>query len=89
MIEITAIQLVGGTQHTHIAYMKWRNTSTNETGESSRQAMVQFVRDHANQAYVQGPTSISYLTVVEATPPYVRTYADDTLTDNLLNLPKY
>lgn len=89
MIEITAIHMVGTEHYEHIGELQWVNPGTGATGASSRAAMVQFVRDNPNQAYVEGPTKRAYLRVREATPPYVQTYADNTWTDNLLALPRY
>ncbi len=89
MVRITAIHMVGTEHHQHIEEMKWVNPSTKETGASTREAMVRFVRDNPNQAYVDGPTQRAYLRVREANPPYVQTYADGTWTDNLLALPRY
>ena len=90
MIKITAIHLVGTVHHQHIAEMKWINPGTQETGTSTREAMVEFVRRSPGEAYVQGPSEAAFLRVREAAePPYVQTYADDTWTDNLLSLPRY
>lgn len=89
MIRITAIHLVGSVHHQHITELKWVNPDTKETGASSREAMVQFVRRSPNQAYVDGPTQRAYLRVRDANPPYVQTVADNTWTDNLLSLPRY
>lgn len=89
MVRITAIRMVGSEHHQHIAEMKWLNPSTGATGASSREAMVKFVRDKPDQAYVDGPNQSAYLRVREANPPYVQTYADGTWSDNLLALPRY
>lgn len=89
MVQITAIHMVGSEHHQHIAEMKWVDPSDNGIGASSREAMVKFVREHPNAAYVDGPTQRAYLRVREADPPYVQTYADNTWTDNLLALPRY
>jgi hypothetical protein len=89
MVKITAIHMVGSEHHQHIAEMQWINPETGATGTSSREAMVEFVRNNPGQAYVQGPTERAFLRVREATPPYVQTVADNTWTDNLLALPRY
>lgn len=89
MVRITAIRMVGSEHHQHISDLRWINPATQATGESTRAAMVEFVRKNPNQAYVESATSRAYLKVVEATPPYVQTYADNTLTDNLLSLPRF
>ena len=89
MIQITAIHMVGDDRHEHIGEMKWLDNSNGGGGTSTREAMVKFVRQFPNQAFVQGPTQSAFLRVREASPPYVQTYADNTWTDNLLSLPRY
>jgi hypothetical protein len=90
MIDITSIHLVGDSQHEHIASMKWKNPETSSTGESTRQAMVEWIRDKNGVAHVHGKDgSVSQVGVVDANPPYVRTYADGVWNDNLLALPTY
>jgi hypothetical protein len=88
MIDITSIHLAEGAQHQHIASMRWTNPETSATGESTRQAMVEWIRDKNGLAYVHGSDgSVSQVGVVDAKPPYVRTYADGDWNDNLLALP--
>jgi Protein of unknown function (DUF3892) len=90
MINITSIHLTGGTQHQHIASVKWENPETGAAGESTRGAMVKWIRDEEGVAHVHGTDgSISRVGVVETTPPYIRTYADGDWNDNLLVLPRY
>ena len=90
MINITSIHLTGGTQHQHIASMKWKNPETGATGESTRQEMVEWIRDKSGVAHVHGSDgSVSHVGVVDAQPPYVRTHADGDWNDNLLALPTY
>jgi hypothetical protein len=81
--------MVGTEHHQHISELRWLNPDTKATGVSTRAAMVDYVRKNPNSAYVQSGTSRAYLKVVDATPPYVQTYADNTLTDNLLSLPRF
>ncbi len=91
MIEIRAVHMVGGTQHEHIANLKWKNTTTASEGESTRQGLVDWLNIQGNQAIVTtGGNSVS-VGVVNPTNgvPYVRTYADGIWTDNLLALPTY
>lgn len=89
MIEITAIHMSGGTQHEHIASVKWKNPATDATGQSTREAMVDWLENKNGEAYVtDGKNTVSVL-VVNAKPKYIRTYADGKWTDNLLALPRY
>ena len=89
MIEVTAIKLAHTKGYPFISHLQWRDTKTNKNGESSRQALIDYVRLYPNRVYVQGLRAISFLTVVEARTPFLRTRADRTITDNLLSLPRY
>ena len=89
-VFITARHMVGGNGHEHIASVRWQNTTdATSTGTNTREAMVEWIRDKKGQAYVwDGSRSVS-VGVVEATQPYLRTYADGVWTDNLLALPTF
>lgn len=90
MINITNIHMAGGTQHQHIASVKWTDPGDGGAGESTRQEMVEWIRDEKGVAHVHGTDgSVSQVGVVDATPPYIRTYADGDWNDNLLALPRY
>ena len=90
MIQVTAVQMAGGTRHEHIAEVRWRNPDTNNTGATSRQGMVDWLRaDNENQAFVSDGSHRIRVHVVNASPPYIQTYADGVWTDNLLALPRY
>ncbi|WP_314409725.1 DUF3892 domain-containing protein [Streptomyces sp. DSM 40484] len=90
MIYITAIHLSGGTKHEHIERVRWEDPSTNETGESTKQVIVRWLEENKqNEARVRSGASYVRVGVVKATPPYIRTYANDTWTDNLLALPRF
>lgn len=90
MIYITHIRLSSGSAgHEHITTFRWRNPQTDEAGVSNKAEMVKWVRgggvarvrdSHGNEVGVG---------VVEADPPYLRTFADETWTDNLLSLPHF
>lgn len=89
MVEITAVHMVGGEGHEHIGEVKWRNPDSGATGATSRAGMVKFIRDDNGRAYVTDGQNTVWVGVVNATPPYIRTYADKVWTDNLLALPRY
>jgi len=92
MIEINAIRLTGGENHEHIAFLQWRNTQTESTGQSTRQAIVEWLEESkANQAVVAHQGKWVYVGVVspQSDLKYLRTYADGTWTDNLLSLPRF
>lgn len=90
MVYITHVRLsTGGHLHEHITDVQWRNPSNGNTGQSSRQAMVDWI-NQGNVARVQDAygNDIS-VHVVNANPPYIQTYADGVWTDNLLALPRF
>ena len=79
-----------GTTHQHIARVKWHNPSNGNTGDSSRQAVIDWLREDTNNtAYVADASGRVPVGVVDANPPYLRTYADGEWTNNLLALPRY
>lgn len=49
--------------------------------------MVEFI-DNGNSVFVSGNPDAK-VGVVKGTPPYLRTYADGTWTNNLLSLPRF
>lgn len=76
MIDITAVHLVDGIQHQHIAELQWLNPTSGDTGRSPRSAMVDWLSQAGNRAVVRRGGQTVEVGVVKAQPPYVRTYAD-------------
>jgi hypothetical protein len=90
MVNVTAIHMTGGTRHEHIASVRWNKPGTNESGQSTREVMVDWIRNKSGVAHVRGNDgSVSTVGVVNASPPYIRTHADGNWNDNLLALPRY
>lgn len=92
MIEITAIRLGSSQSHEHISLLQWRNTQTGASGQSTRQAVVEWLEESkANQAVVASAGSWVYVGVFapKSGDKYVRTYANGNWTDNLLSLPRF
>lgn len=92
MIEITAIKMQGGGGHEHVDAVRWRNTSTLATGQSTTQTIVDWLSEsQANQAVVAAGGTWVYVGVVrvEGKAPYIRTHADGKPQDNLLDLPRF
>ena len=58
-----------------------------QTGQSSRQVIVDWI-EGGGEARVQGTPDVRVI-VVDARPKYLRTVANNTYTDNLLNLPRF
>jgi hypothetical protein len=89
MVYVTAIHLEGGSRHEHISDVRWRNPADGKTGESSKATMVDWIKNKKGDARVTDGTNEVRVGVVDASPPYIRTYADSTWTDNLLALPEF
>lgn len=89
MVYVTAIHQEGGSGHEHITSVKWRNPADSNTGQSSKAEMVDWIKNKNGDARVTDGTNTVQVRVVEASPPYIRTYADGKWTDNLLALPRY
>ena len=71
--------------HEHIAEVRWSQLT--QTGECTRAAMVEFI-NKGNATFVHD-TPDARVGVVNASPPYLRTYADGVWTNNLLSLPRF
>jgi Protein of unknown function (DUF3892) len=87
--RITHIHLEGGTQHEHIAAVKWQQDG-GDAGQCAKPAMVTFIEE-GNSVYTSdGVTRASVLVVTpQYGAKYLRTYADGTWTNNLLALPRF
>jgi hypothetical protein len=87
-VYITARRMSGGNLHEHIARVKWENTAdSGQVGENSRQEMVDWIKNDGGKSYVRSNGGAVDVGVVEASPPYLRTYANRLWTDNLLAPP--
>lgn len=91
MVYIYMVKLAsGGSKHSHITAVKWKNPDSGKSGESTRQTMVDWISKKNGSAYVCGDHAhIAKVGVVKGDPPYIRTYADGAWSDNLLALPRY
>jgi hypothetical protein len=92
--DVVAVYLIarhmdGGTKSEHIAEVKWENRQSGATGQSTRAQMVDFIKNQKGDARVDNGASYVTVGVVDANPPYIRTFADGVPTDNLLELPTY
>lgn len=86
MVKIIAVHMEGGERHEHIAEVKW--VEATKEGQSTRAKMVEFI-EGGGKAYVTDGANTVDVGVVNATPKYIRTYADGKWTDNLLALPRF
>jgi hypothetical protein len=87
-VRITHRRMSGGTRHEHISAVKWENEQSNERGSSTREDMVKWIHG-GGKAWVRGAGVSAQVLVVQAHPPYLRTWADGRYTDNLLALPEF
>jgi Protein of unknown function (DUF3892) len=89
MIYITAVSVrAPGTHAKHITTVWWLNGTRGSSNTLSVPDMVSFIRE-GNQVQVGGPDGPVNVEVVDADPPYLRTVADQTSRDNLLQLPRF
>ncbi len=87
-ITITAIQLIGGVDHRHIAALRWVCDESGSTGASSTAAVVDWLADDGNIAWV-GRERLSTLQVVDDVDgPHVRANRIGEPTRDLLDLPR-
>lgn len=91
MVYVTEVHMsYGGARHEHIAEVRWKDPATGASGSSTRETMVQWIKNDGGLAKVQDEAgNEATVGVVEADPPYIRTYADGVWNDNLLALPRY
>ena len=86
MLYIIAIHLEGSEMHEHITQVKWKNETDSKI--CTREAMIEWI-NKGNRAYVSDGVNVVDVLVVNANPPYLRTYADGRWTNNLLALPRF
>lgn len=89
-VYVTAISPGSARQHEHITGIRWLNSDDSTSNTMSVSAAVGWLKESAgNRMYVAGETGAAEVKVVNANPPYLRTVADNSYTDNLLYLPRY
>lgn len=69
--------------HQHISDVRWEQSAS--SGICSRQAMIEFV-EKGNSVWVRGNPN-AQVAVIDGPPKYLRTQADGSWSNNLLNLP--
>ena len=89
-VRFTARHMEGGSEHKHIAELKWVEDGAQKTGVSARAVLVEWIRDKQGSGYVlDSKGNKAVVKVRDAKPPYVQTIADGKWTDNLLALPTF
>ena len=90
--RITAVHLVGGITHQHIAEVKWETVETAGSGRSSRADIVTWL-DAATTNEAWGGIGANAVHVHVVRPqvgePYIQTIADGQWSNNLSSLPRY
>jgi catechol-2,3-dioxygenase len=91
MVYVTAVHMVGGERHEHIASVRWTNPQTNQNSQNSRAEMVEWIDNKQGDARVRGRYRDVQVRTVHPQhgQAYLRTHADREWTDNLLALPRY
>lgn len=85
---ITAVHMPGGSRHDQIELVQWQDPVTQATGQSTKEGMVEWIRQ-GGDLRVRGYAGDIQVGVVDADPPYIRTHADGAWTDGLLSVPRY
>ena len=89
-VRITCINKDNGNHnnpHEAITDFGWVNESTGASGKSTRNQMVNFLDNQNGRAYVKNGQNIAYCYTRQGrNGRFVQTYADNTPTDNLLQL---
>jgi len=87
-VYITAIGPSSTSSHEHIASIRWLSSSDSTSKVMSMRAAVEWVQK-GNKFVVAGESGPVEVQAVKANPPYLRTAANGSWTDNLLALPKF
>lgn len=89
-VQITDVRMSGsGRGHESISDYLWIDSANSTTNWASKAAMVDWVRQNPNKAWVHGSAGSAWVIAVDSSTsePYLRTMADGVLSDNLLSLP--
>ena len=87
-VYVTAVSPVSAGTHEAIESIRWLDSSNSTSKTMSKQKAVEWL-NKGNKMYVAGESGPVEVRVVSGNPPYLRTIADNTYTDNLLWLPRY
>ncbi|KRD42778.1 hypothetical protein ASE38_00280 [Cellulomonas sp. Root930] len=92
-IRITHVRLAPGyNDHEHIVRYRWVGIESGSSGESDKPALVAWLEEASgNRAFVGSGNQKVEVGVVHPSygQPYVRTYADNVWTNNLLSLDRF
>lgn len=90
MVYVTAVHMSAtGARHEHIESVRWTDPADGKNGQSTRAQMVEFITGNGIARVRDRVGNDINVGVVNATPPFIRTYADGVWSDNLLALPRF
>lgn len=87
-VYVTAIRPSTARHHSEITEIRWLDASNSTSNTMNVPTTIDWLLK-GHRLIVAGADSFAEVEVVDASPPYIRTVADDTVTDNLLLLPRY
>jgi Protein of unknown function (DUF3892) len=87
-VYVTAITPASAQQHPHIGGVRWLDSDKSISKTMSTAEAVDWLQK-GHKLYVAGETGAVEVRIVDANPPYLRTVANGSYTDNLLYLPRY
>jgi hypothetical protein len=90
ILYITAVQMSGSTSHERISSVRWLNCSDGTSNVVPTAGMIEWLEKEGNSARVAGeekPVAVGVW--VTASGKYLRTFANEEWTDNLLSLPRF
>ena len=89
-VRFTAVRLVGGNRHEHIASLQAVDTATGQLYNDTRAAWVAYL-ERGNSGFVHDRygNEVGVYVNTNGYTKWVQTYADGIWSDNLLALPRY
>lgn len=85
---ITGIRCTNPPSCERISHVQWSTPINGKSGLTSVPEFIKWLREAGNSAKVKVAGREVSVGIVEASPPYLRTYADGVYNDNLLSLPR-
>jgi hypothetical protein len=87
-VYVTAITPASAQQHPHLGGIRWLDSSNSTSNTMTTGQAVDWLH-RGHKLYVAGEGGAVEVKVVAAVPPYLRSLANNTWTDNLLALPRF
>lgn len=88
MVQIQHVRVgAPGTEERHITDVRWYNPESGAMGTTKVAGMVEFIKK-GGRVYTCNGHRITEVEWVDDTVPYIRSRADQSVSDNLLSLPR-